>query len=131
MLGTSLIEEVGEESMLGIVIDKSLSWRSHPRVLETELRGRIGILRGLSYQFRRDILCGLIQAIFTSKLIYGLPLLNNPGGGEPDSAHERLHKLHHAAMKAALCLSFHEHPTVDELYRRSGQKPVAEIALTS
>lgn len=131
MVGSAIVEESSEEKMLGMVVEKSLSWRKHFSELETELRKRIGILRRLSHHLPCDVLCTLMQGIFTSKLLYGLPLISDSSAGKPDATIDRLNKLHRSAMKASLRIPLAEHPTDETLCRLLGQKSIKKVASTA
>jgi len=129
-VGDVQIDESPEEVLLGLTFSKALTWKNHMDHLEAELRRRIGILRRLSWHLPKDIVCQMIQAIFTSKMIYALPLVTD-FRQEDDLSLRHLHKLHRAAMKAALSVYGKRSISDEELYGRSGQKSVWQMAKES
>ena len=130
-VGPVLVEESKEEVLLGFTINKSLTWKSHMDTLEKNLRQKIGVLKRLSWQLPRDVVCTMIQAIFTSKLLYGLPLVCDIRGGESDQNIKRLHTLHRRAMKAALRIDRTQHPPDSELLVRTKQRSVIQMTRAS
>jgi hypothetical protein len=71
----------------------------------------------------------MIEPIFTAKLRYAMELVCDSTNFEADMSLRRLHKIHRAAMKAALGIETREHPDDDLLLKRTGQSSVHEMAL--
>ena len=122
------IEEKKEETLLGITFGKRLCWKQHIDKLEPELRKRIGLLKRLRMNLPVNVLKKMIDPLFNSKLRYALELTTD-ALNEEDKALQRLHSLHRGAMKAVLGISQHFHPPDKDLYSRTGQVSVQEMAL--
>jgi hypothetical protein len=52
----------------------------------------------------------MIEPIFTAKLRYAMELVCDLTNSEADMGLRRLHKIHRAAMKAALGIETRDHP---------------------
>jgi hypothetical protein len=128
-VGDVQVSESTEEVLLGITFNKSLSWKSHLDKLESELRKRVGILRRMTWQLPRDLVIKMIEPIFTAKLRYALELVTDTTKAETDMGLKRLHKLHRAAMKAALGIQMRDHPEDAQLLQQTRQASVHEMAL--
>ena len=129
---TSLFASKGEK-LVGVQVTSDLSWKLNLQEKEKELRGRIGILRRLSWHLPRQTMVKCINPIFTSKLTYGLELMADPEKHyNKDKAKctiiARLQRLLNEAVRAALRLHKGEHITESELMRRGQQLSVARLA---
>jgi hypothetical protein len=71
----------------------------------------------------------MIEPIFTAKLQYALELVTDTTKAETDMGLKRLHKLHRAAMKAALGFQMRDHPEDAQLLQQTRQASVHEMAL--
>jgi hypothetical protein len=130
-VGDVQVSESTQEVLLGIKFNKSLSWKSHLDKLESELRKRVGILRKMTWQLPRDLVIKMIEPIFTAKLQYALKLATDTTKVETDICMglKRLHKLHRAAMKAAIGIQMRDHPEDAQLLQQTQQVSVHEMAL--
>jgi len=126
-VGSVLVEEKKEETLLGIKFSKQLTWKAHMDGLRPELQKRIGILRRLSNRLPRNVTCKMIEPIFTAKTRYALELVVD-ATAERDRSLRALHGLHRSAMKAALRIPRRQHPSDEELYRRTGQMSMQKLA---
>ena len=84
-VGEVTVEPTQSEKLLGVVIDQDLTWRSHlwgetwregknwPGVFAQLLR-RLGLLKHLAKISSRTKMVSFIPALFTSKVLYALPL---------------------------------------------------------
>lgn len=131
-VGNVAVAESSNVTLLGVTLNKSLTWKAHLDKLAPILRQRIGILRRLSFQLPLDTIRPIRDGIFTSKVKYCLTLITNVYGIKgADPAQSQLHKLHRSAMKASLRIATSDHPPDDELLKKSGQISVKQIAATS
>ena len=78
-----------------------------------------------------DVLCSLLQGIFISKFMYGLPLSCDITKGLDDPAMKHLYKLHRFASKAVLHIGPTVHPPDEELFSPSKQKSVLQMCAIS
>jgi hypothetical protein len=51
-VGDTMIKELTEEKMLGVIITKDLGWKTHCKKLQSELRSRIAVIRRLKLRLR-------------------------------------------------------------------------------
>ncbi len=129
-VGNVFIEESKDETLLGITVNKSLSWTSHVGSLMGELRKRIGVLHRLTFELPVEIVKLMIQPIFTSKLLYGLSLLaSDTGPLKKNTLLRQLSSLHQQAMKSALRIRKRQSVSYCDLLEYTGQKSVFQLAL--
>ena len=122
------IEEKKEETLLGITFGKRLSWKQHIQRLEPELRKRIGLLKRLRMKLPCIVVRRMVDPLFNSKLRYAMELTTDVLSQE-DKSLQKLHALHRGAMKAVLGIGRDKHPSDSELYSRTGQVSVRQMAL--
>ena len=127
-VGGITIEESREETLLGITFGKRLTWKQHMDKIEPELQKRIGLLKRLRMKLPSEVLKKMIDPLFNSKMRYAIELTTNVLNHQ-DKILLRLHGLHRGAMKAVLGLGRHLHPPDNELYSRTGQASVWQMAL--
>ena len=128
-VGDVMIEESGEETLLGIVFNKRMTWRSHLETLKPELQKRIAILRRLRMKLPTRAVCAMIEPLFTAKTRYALELTVDAFEDHGrDTTLKALHQLHRSAMKAALGISTRKHPSDATLFRRTGQVSIYQVA---
>ena len=110
----------------------NLSWQHHSEHLERVLRGRVGILRRLSWHLPRNILLQCLNPVFNAKLMYGLEIITNPTTlpGQPQcKAIARLQVIQNDAMRAVLGLRLSDRTKVEVLLQRCNQLSVHDLAL--
>ena len=131
-VGEAIIEESSSEQLVGFTVSSSLSWKEHCENLERVLRGRVGILRRLSWHLPRNILLQCLNPIFNSKLMYGLEVITNPATylGQPQcKAIAKLQVIQNEAMRAVLGLRLTDRTKVEVLLQKCNQLSVHELAL--
>ena len=85
------ITETDDEKLLGIIMSNNLTWNTHLYGnklqgkdkligLVPQLSQRIGLLSKLSKVMSKKQLQNTCSGIFTSKLLYGLPIFSNVWG---------------------------------------------------
>ena len=132
-VGGTAVQSGKEEKLVGVWISEDLSWERNLQEKERTLRGRIGLLRRLSWHLPRHTMIRCIQAIFTSQLTYGLELMADPLKHQNKNLSNctvivRLQRLLNEAVRAALRISKHDMVSQEELMRRGRQKAVVELA---
>ena len=70
---TSLDEDESEK-LLGIQISRDFSWKLHVDKLAVELKKRMGLMRRIRNRIFRSKLLMVAEAIFNSKIRYGIAL---------------------------------------------------------
>ena len=74
---TSLKENESEKS-LGMQVSNEFNWKLHVDKLMTELNKKIGLIRRIRNRVPRRKLIMIAEAIFSSKIRYGIALYLNP-----------------------------------------------------
>lgn len=133
-VGQAIVEESEAEPLLGVKINKNLSWTTQVEELKVELSKRVGIIRRLAQQLPRHTMLKVITPLFTSKLQYAIEIFTDPSsvvcGGRPkDSSLQGLQVLHNKAMRAALGKTSRDRSTTEELLALTGQPRVLETSL--
>ena len=128
-VGPAEVTEKKSETLLGVTFNKRLNWTTHIHNLRLQLLQRIGLLKRMQMQLPREVVCMMLEPIFTAKLRYGLELVVDIFAKPPqDKPLRELHALHRSAMKAALGIPCSAHPSNKELYDRTGQISIYELA---
>ena len=133
LVGDSQIAPSKMEKLVGIHLTSNLSWEANLQEKEKDLRGRIGLLRRLSWHLPKKTVIKCINPIFTSKLMFGLELMADPlKHHDPNQTNcsviTRLQPLLNEAIRAALRLHRSQHISERELLRRGKQLSVASLA---
>ena len=129
-VGQEKIEESQEETLLGITFNKQQTWTGQMNRLRPELLRRTAILRRLKMRLPKSTVCKMLEPIFTAKLRYGIELLAALPGAN-NTAIKELHSLHRGAMKAVLGLNTKDHPSDEELWKRTGQMSIHHLSLVA
>ena len=74
LLNNIKIEQVSNFTFLGIILDTSLSWKYHTKMIAIKISKIIGILHKLKYIFPKEILLILYKSLIVPHLNYGLLL---------------------------------------------------------
>ena len=131
-VGEAVIEESSSEQLVGFTVSSSLSWQDHFKNLEGVLKGRVGVLRRLSWHLPKNILLHCLNPIFNSKLMYGLEVITNPTTlpGQPlCKVIAKLQVIQNEAMRAVLGLRLADRTKVEVLLQRCNQLSVHDLAL--
>ncbi|CAF3301997.1 unnamed protein product [Rotaria sp. Silwood2] len=111
---------------LGIIIDKTLNWRSHMHHIESKIAGRISLLRFLNraaYEPNDKIMLNIFKSIARTIIIYGYPILLTAN----DKIWERLQILQNKAIRAALGLPIYT--SVDYIHNITNIPKIKEYAV--
>ena len=74
LLNNIKIELVSNFTFLGIILDSSLSWKYHTKMIAIKISKIIGILHKLKYIFPKEILLIIYKSLIVPHLNYGLLL---------------------------------------------------------
>ena len=85
-IGGDRVESKESEKLLGLQVSSKLNWKVHIEKLCITLRQRLGLLKRIKCKVPRDKLQIIAEAIFTSKIRYGLPIYYRPRLTEEDPA---------------------------------------------
>ena len=92
-VGGETLTSVHTEKLLGLHISASLDWREHIEKVCKALKQRLGILRRLKYKVPKSKLQIIAEAIFTSKIRYGLAVYGNPRTSEGETEDTEMKSL--------------------------------------
>jgi hypothetical protein len=81
------------ERLLGMTINSDLDWKDHIEKLCRTLKQRIGLLRRIKYKVDRQKLPIIAEAIFTSKIRYGLAVFGSIRLCEDDPVDPEMERL--------------------------------------
>ena len=74
LLNNIKIEQVSNFTFLGIILDTSLSWKCHTKMIAIKISKIIGILHKLKYIFSKEILLIIYKSLIVPHLKNGLLL---------------------------------------------------------
>ena len=77
-IGRKMLKTSDSEKLLGLNINPDLNWSTHVEKLCATLKQRIGLLRRIKYKINSYKLQIVAEAIFQSKLRYGISLYTIP-----------------------------------------------------
>ena len=73
-IGGDEVESKESEKLLGLLVSSKFTWKLHIDKLCITLRQRLGLLKRIKCKVPKDKLQIIAEAIFTSKIRYGLPI---------------------------------------------------------
>ncbi|CAF4275049.1 unnamed protein product [Rotaria sp. Silwood2] len=123
----TIVKTSNSTRYLGVIIDKTLNWRSHLHHIESKIAGRISLLRFLNraaYEPNDKIMLNIFKSIARSIIIYGYPILLTAN----DKIWERLQIMQNKAIRAALGLPIYT--SVDYIHRITNTPKIKEYAVT-
>ena len=85
-IGGENVESKESDKLLGLQVSSKLNWKLHQEKLCITLRQRLGLLRRIKCKVPKEKLIIIAEAIFTSKIRYGLPVYYRPRITEEDSS---------------------------------------------
>ena len=77
-IGGETLESKETEKLLGVTISSNLEWKNHVDNLCRILKQRIGLMRRIKYKVNKDKLLIIAEAIFNSKIRYGIAVYSTP-----------------------------------------------------
>ena len=77
-VGGEKLETTRSEKLLGLTINSDLNWSSHVDKLCSNLKQRLGLLRRIKHKINSQKLQIVAEAIFQSKIRYGISVYTNP-----------------------------------------------------
>ena len=72
------LETAASEKLLGLTVNSDLNWTTHVDKLSTTLKQRLGLLRRIKYKVNCHKLQIIAEAIFQSKIRYGISVYTIP-----------------------------------------------------
>ena len=90
-IGGQNIQSTHSEKLLGLNINSNFDWTNHIDQISIALKKRIRLLRRMRNRIPRDKLIIIAEAIFVSKIRYGIPVYLNPVYEREDLKRQNLH----------------------------------------
>jgi len=117
MIDETLIEYVSSFSFLGIIVDKSLSWRSHIDHTTTKISKVVGILNRLKHFLPQNVLLNIYNSLIVPHLNYGCLLW--------EKVSSRMFRLQKKAIRAITASKYNAHTS--PLFKRLGLLKCTDI----
>ena len=92
-IGGENLQSKSSEKLLGLQISGNLDWKTHINKLCSTLKQRLGLLKRIKYKISQDKLQVVAEAIFNSKIRYGLAVYGRPRLDEEEPEGKDMHKL--------------------------------------
>ena len=86
------LESINSEKLLGLNINSDFEWSTHIEKINIELKKRIGLLRRIRHRIPKRKIVIIAEAIFNSKVRYGIAVYLRPVFEEEDLKMKRLPK---------------------------------------
>jgi hypothetical protein len=83
-IGGENLNSTYSEKLLGLNLNSDLNWNTHIEKLSIDLKKRIGLLKRIKQRIPRDTLVIIAEAIFNSKIRYGIAVYITPVFEEED-----------------------------------------------
>ena len=83
-VGGENLKSTYSEKLLGLHINSDFNWSSHIEKICIDLKKRTGLLRRIRYRIPKEKLVMIAEAIFNSKIRYGVAVYLNPVYEEED-----------------------------------------------
>jgi len=133
-VGNVEVQEASSVKLVGFTLEKDLTWKKHLESLKSDLKGRLGILRRLSWHLPKATLVRCLTPVFMSKLQSGLSLVTNPFSHEDPNLRKCpvimcLQKLQNEAMRIVLGKRLVDKVSEASLLQQCQQLPVSSLAL--
>jgi hypothetical protein len=127
-----LVKESESLSLLGLTINKSISWEHHLRRVEKELSSRIWAFHRLRGYLPQQALLKIIPGFFNSKAIYMLDVISDPTGEETGSGTggtvHRLQIKQNKGLRAIFGIRSEDQVGEQELLKRAKVLGIRELS---
>ena len=129
----SSVTAVHSTELLGMTIQGDLKWDSHIKDLKKTLKKRRGVLARLKHLVTRESLRIAAEAIFTSKIRYGVAVYLRPklkeGPGEGNENLKELTKLQNDMLRTITGKKLSDHVSLANLRSQTGMMTVNQICV--
>ena len=126
-IGGEELKSTYSEKLLGLHINSDFSWNTHVEKISIELKKRIGLLKRIKNRVPKDKLIIIAEAIFNSKIRYGVSVYLNPVYDSEDLKMKKISKnanslqiLQNTMIRTILGLSKKKH--IDMMQVRNEMK---------
>jgi len=123
----TIIKPLDSTRYLGVIIDKTLNWRTHIHHIESKIASRISLLRFLnkaSYEPNDKIMINIFKSLARPIIIYGYPVLLRA----KEKIWDRLQIMQNKALRAALGLPIYT--SVEYIHKISNVPKIKDYATT-
>ena len=91
-IGGEKLKSTHQEKLLGLHINSNFEWNTHIEKITIDLKKRLGLLKRIRNRIPRDKLVLVAEAIFNSKIRYGIAVYLNPVFEKEDLKAKKLSK---------------------------------------
>ena len=129
----SSVNTVHSTELLGMTVQGDLKWDSHIRDLKKTLKKRRGVLARLKHLVPKESLRIAAEAIFTSKIRYGVAVYLRPklkeGPGEGNENLKELTKLQNDMLRTITGKKLSDHVSLANLRSQTGVMTVNQLCV--
>ena len=129
----SSVNTVHSTELLGMTVQGDLKWDSHIRDLKKTLKKRRGVLARLKHLVPKESLRIAAEAIFTSKIRYGVAVYLRPklkeGPGEGNENLKELTKLQNDMLRTITGKKLSDHVSLANLRSQTGMMTVNQLCV--
>ena len=94
-VGNETLKSTSSEKLLGLHINSDFTWNSHVDKISMELKNRISLLKRIKQRVPRNKMVMIAEAIFNSKLRYGISVYLTPIYDQEDlKSNKRSHNIY-------------------------------------
>ena len=130
-IGGEALTSKRRDKLLGLEVSAELNWEEHVDKLCKTLKQRMGLLRRIRHKIKKEKLPIIAEAIFTSKIRYGLAVYSRPRMSETDPMDPELQKLQvlqNNMMRVVHGLKRADHINMAKLREEEGLMSVNQLA---
>ena len=135
-IGGEILNSSCSEKLLGVHINSEFGWKTHVEKLSIDLKKRIGLLKRMKERIPKEKLVIIAEAIFNSKIRYGIAVYLNPVFDEEDLKMKRLSKyatvlqtLQNTMLRLILGIKKKEHTNMQNVRERMKMMSVNQMAI--
>ena len=135
-IGGEQLKSTFSEKLLGLHINSDFEWSTHVEKLSIELKKRIGLLRRIRNRIPKNKLRIIADAIFNSKLRYGISVYLTPVFDEEDLKMKKLSKhtvalqtLQNRMIRVIFGIKYGTHVNMQDMRRKIDMMSVNQMAV--
>ena len=133
-VGGDTISSSETQKLLGLTMASSLSWTPHLQTLKKSLHQRLFILRRLRESLPKKQLATVAEAIFNSKIRYGMPVFAQCRTSDQDPVNSQLAQLQtlqNDMMRTVLGVTRSDRVPISDLLEKTGMTSINHMAVKS
>ena len=135
-IGGIELKSTNTEKLLGLHINSNFEWSTHVEKVSIELKKRIGLLVRIKNRLPRNKLVMVAEAIFNSKIRYGIPIYVNPVFEEEELKMKKLSKnatilqtLQNTMLRIILGLNKKQHINMEKVRKNVNMFSVNQMSI--